>query len=250
MPTELLFPNDWNPNEETADTFNLLVKSIEDTDGVIEPLQVAPKGKWDHNDVVDEVAKGSGEKYRLYTGNAHFEVVNGEHRYRSAGLLKFHDLPCVIHENWDKDKRMAMSVKMNVLRGTTSPEKLFKMVQGLRERYQDDVIQSMLGFSKKEAFTRLIGKLSQQLPSSIAKKLKSTKDELQTIDELSETLNRLFKEYGKTLDKSFMVFTYGGRIHYMVRMNDDLTSAMRTLTEQVENEELNLADVLAGKLHS
>jgi hypothetical protein len=48
--------------------------------------------------------------------------------------------------------------------------------------------------------------------------LEKVREELKTVDDLSLVLNRLFTEYGSTLDSNFMFFAWGGRSHILVQL--------------------------------
>jgi hypothetical protein len=85
-------------------------------------------------------------------------------------------------------------------------------------KYDPIVLQRLMGFTRQDAFNKVYETAKQSLPPEMAEKLDELKDELRTVDDLSLVLNRLFTEYGETLENHFMFFSFGGKQHIMVEM--------------------------------
>lgn len=104
-------------------------------------------------------------------------------------------------------------------------------------KYDKEALQRLFAFTDKQAFQKLIGEVKKELPPEIAQKLGEVQEGLKTIDELSTVLNILFTKYGDTLKYNFMMFTFGGKFHYMIRMSKRLKGIMdRIAAEAVELE--------------
>ena len=223
LPLEKLKPMQENPNEQDDETFNLLVESIREH-GMIDPVDVAPNE------------------------DGTYDIIGGEHRFRACELLGHETLPAIVHDSYDTDKRKMMLVKLNVLRGKISPQKFIKLYQQMAGKYQDDVLQKMMGFAQKEAFDHLLKQVKENLPKEVARKVEDRKEEIQTVDSLAAILNRLFRDYGNTLDYSFMVFEFGGREHFWVRMDDKLFKRIKALADQCVEDETDFNDAIHQRL--
>jgi hypothetical protein len=75
-------------------------------------------------------------------------------------------------------------------------------------------------YSFKKAFKEVYMAVKRELPKDMQDKLESSRKEIKTVDDLSRILNELFSKYGNTLDQNFMIFTYGGRVHLWVLLED------------------------------
>ncbi len=190
-------PNQWNPNEETDEEFALLVESIR-AEGFIQPVNVCP--------------------LEPREGKVKYELIGGEHRWGAARVLGMEEIPGIVLDDYAEDRRKMLTVRMNVLSGKMNPLKFTRMFNDMLRKYQDKAILSkLMGFATEEAFKKVYRDVKQSLPEEFAKKLAESGDEIKTIQDLSLALNRLFTDYGGTLPSNFMVFSYGGREHLMLR---------------------------------
>lgn len=217
-------PNPWNPQEQTEKEFNALVENIRER-GFVAPIQVAPCP--------------DSDRYR---------IVHGEHRWQAARTLGMTEIPCVVLEDWDEDMQRFQSVKLNILHGKLDPIKFTKLVNELSAKYSQEAIRTMMGFVDEAAFRKLYRDVKRSLPQEIGKKLDQAKKELKDINDLAMVLNTLFREYGETLDHGYMMFTYGGQVHWMIRMDRRLKEAMGALDEMCRDEGRDMADVMAERL--
>lgn len=216
-----LVPNPENPNVQTDREFNALVKSIQD-DGWTKPVEAV----WDP----------TREKY---------EIVAGEHRWRAARVLVC-KVPTLIlpAEEWHRDRRDWGMVKDNILHGSLDPTKFTRLYERLAQKYDAEVLQTLMGFTSEEAFKRVYKEVVDALPPGIAEALKASQGEIKTIDDLSAVLNRLFRDHGETLDSNYMVFSWGGKDVLWVRADGPLWKTATALAEQTHESGGDLADVL------
>jgi ParB-like nuclease domain len=187
---------DENPNEMSDDMFSALVEEIAES-GWLVPIQVAgpePDGT-----------------YRL---------IGGHHRKKAALVLGLERVPAVVvdPEVFNKDRQEIQVIKQNVLHGELNPEKFTQLFNRLSSKYDVEVLRRMMAFTKQDAFRKVYLDARKGLPDEIAAKLDEVREELKTVDDLSIVLNRLFTEYGNTLDSNFMVFVHGGKENIMVQL--------------------------------
>ena len=203
-----IVPNPENPNQQDDRTFNALVREME-REGWTQPLQV--------------VEQEDGQ----------YQIVAGEHRWRAARILQWR-CPVIVlpREAWEQDRRDMVMVKDNLLKGRLNPEKFTALYNRLAERYDGEVLQTLMGFTSEDAFKRVYQQVKRNLPPGLRDALARTKDEIKTIDDLSLVLNKLFREHGETLDSNYMVFSYGGRDVLWVRADKDLWKTVTGIAEE------------------
>ena len=57
-------------------------------------------------------------------------------------------------------------------------------------------------------------------------------------------LNKLFAEFGDTVQNSYMFFTYGTKLHLMVMMSPTFRKAIDILSQYCSNKNTDINDVL------
>lgn len=189
-------PNEWNPNVQDDETFNLLCENIQEI-GFVEPLLVVPAG-------------------------AKFRIISGEHRFHAARMLGMNSVPCVVATDFDEDAQKLQTVRMNLIKGALDPEKFTRLYNEMAAKYDAEALKRLMGFTDDAAFQKVYQEVKAGLPDELAEQLEKAKDDLKTIDDLAVVLNTLFTKYGSTLQYSFMVFTWGGKVHTMVRLHQGL----------------------------
>src|SRR5690348_5830420 len=75
-----IHPNEWNPNQQSDETFNMLVEEIRE-DGFDHPVNLVPCDC--------EEIEGS-----------HYKLIGGEHRWKSAHVLGMPEVLAVINPHW------------------------------------------------------------------------------------------------------------------------------------------------------
>jgi len=185
-----------NPNEMDSKTFSALVDEIAEN-GWLVPIQIA--GPYDDG------------RYRM---------IGGHHRKKAAIILGYEAVPAVIVDPnvFDEDRQEVQVVKQNILHGDLNPAKFTDLFNKLAKKYDAEMVRTMMGFTRTDAFNRVYLDAKKALPPEMAEKLEAVRQELKTVDDLSLALNKLFTEYGDTLDANYMVFTFGGRENLMVQM--------------------------------
>jgi len=208
-----LIPNEDNPNEMTDGQFNLLYDSIEEG-GFIDPI------------------------YAVDLGDGTYRVVGGHHRLEVGKLIGFTKVPCTIVDNAQlgEDLEKFQMVKLNTIHGQISPQKFTKLYDELSEKYKDDVLQEMMGFASEEEFKRLVKQTGESLPPEMKQEFKEASKEIKTIDDLATLLNKMFAEYGDTLDYNYMIVDFGGKDSIWLRMSPKQKSAFLKLAGTCKNE--------------
>lgn len=220
IPIEKLEPNKWNPNEEDEEKFNRLVKSIEDA-GIIQPINVVPSEELDM-----------------------YRIISGEHRYKAAKVLGYKKIPCIVHKDFDIDRQKFITVRMNVIQGKLNPMKLANLIEDLSKKYEKEVMEELMGFTDEAVFHSIFEQIKRDLPEEIKEKLEESRQEIKTIDDLSNVLNRIFTEYGDTVPYNFIFFTFGGKKHLMIRSEKKLFKKMEDILRYCQNNKIDINDFL------
>jgi len=196
LPIGLLDEQDSNPNEMSDDQFSALVEEILES-GWLVPIQVRgpyPDGR--------------------------YKLIGGHHRTKAAKVIGLEEVSAVVidPDEFDEDWDEIQLVKQNVLHGELNPVKFTELFNKLTQKYDARMVQSMMAFTKEDAFQRVYLDAKKALPPDMQAKLDEVRDELKTVDDLSLVLNRLFTEYGSTVPFHFMFLSFGGKEHLMVQL--------------------------------
>ncbi len=203
VPIEKIKPNPWNPNVMSSTLFNALVENMKEI-GFVEPIMLVP----------DKEVEGE------------YILISGEHRWEAAKILDYKTVPSIIKETFDLDVQKFQTVRMNVIKGKLDPIKFTELFDEMAEKYGEEMTKDMMKFVDEKAFKDVYMAVKRELPKDMQDKLESSKKEIKTVDDLSRILNELFSKHGSTLDCNYMIFTYGGKIHLWVLMEDDLKTLL------------------------
>ena len=217
IPVSTIEFHNFNPNEMSDYKFNELVERIKKL-GFRQPISVTPLGEG---------------KYRVYAG---------EHRVRAAMVLGMDKIPAYIDE-FDNDSEMFEMVKDNMISGKMNAKKFTRIVNELVTKYGRDTLRQMFALEQNE-FDRYYQEVRNTLDPAMQAKLDGVKEEIKTIDDLAKVLNRLFTEYGDTLDLNFMVVDYGGEHHLWIRSDKELWKMCEELKDVCTTQKLDMVEVM------
>mgnify|MGYP000023416119 CR=1 FL=1 len=221
IPIEKIILPEENVRKMTAEQFNLLCQSIAEN-GYVELIQVVKYG----------------DKYK---------VVNGVHRFLALrDVFGWKEVPCiVVGENWDEVRYWSEVVRLNAIHGDFDIVALTKKVNEIRRRTNWDIeeLRRRLGFdSKNKLIKRILSQVENTLPPEAKKKLKKTKKEIETIEDLSRIIHEIMKKYGSTLDKNFMIFSFAGKEHMLVICDAELWNLVQALADTVVDKEADMRE--------
>lgn len=216
-----LLPTEENPNVMKDRKFNVLVKTIEEV-GFDQPLKIW----WNE------------EKQK-------YEIVKGNHRYWALKTLGWTEVDCVVGTYANRDEMLKDLVKDNVVRGEMDPLKFAQLYDKVSAKYGKEITREMFGFLDQKEFERLYKEVKAALPEELREKLEEAREEIKTIDDLSIVLNRIFTQYGDTLQYNFMTFDYlrGGEIIY-IRANKENWQKIEEITQYCKDNKLDINEVI------
>lgn len=227
LPVDWLIANEHNPNKMSNREFDLLCDNINAV-GITDPIIVRKVGK---------------KQYR---------IIGGHHRAEAARHLQFSEVPCTIvtDPEFDEDMENFQLMRHNAIKGKIDPQKFVEMYRQYAGKYEDDVIQELFGYADEDEFKKLIDQTARSLPKEMQKGFKEAAEEIKTIDELSNLLNRMFTLYGDTLPYGYMVVDYGGKKSYWLRVNSKTMKALDVLGEICIKEQRTVDDILGSIVQS
>lgn len=235
VPISKVVPNSWNPNEQDELTFNALVENIEEI-GLAQNIKVAP---------ISIVS----QEMREQNPNAEFVIIDGEHTWRAAQIIDPDgEIEVAVLDELDVDMAKLHTVRFNVIAGRLDKDKFLALFKDVSSKHGQAATKELMKFTNEAEWKRLLGKTRSVLPPIMQAKFDEVKDELKTIDDLSLVLNTLFTRYGDTLQHSFMVFTYGGKIHHLIRMDKVLMKKMEKLEALCQEIGIDINEELAKRL--
>lgn len=208
IPTNLIEPNAWNPQGMNVAQFDRLKKEMSEN-GFIAPIQVVP------------------------LPNGRYRILGGEHRWSAAVELGLAEIPCAIlkDKKWeDEDIQKFVTVRLNALHGELDAEKFVVLYTEMSEKYGAEAMSDLMAFTDKKAFAKVLGGVKKNLKKILPKEMhgaidKATK-EAKSVEDLGAIVNMLFAQYGDTVDKSFMIFTYGKADHLYIQMSKETKRAV------------------------
>lgn len=223
LKTDALIPNEMNPNEMTDAEFNMLADNMEKT-GMTDPILVRP------------------------VGEGKFRIIGGHHRWEIAKVMGFIEVPCTVitDPEFDEDQERFQVVRMNVIRGHLSPEKLMKMYEQMSSKYADAVMAEAFGFVDEAEFRKLVFQVKKSLPKDMQKDFQKASEELKTIDDLSKLLNSMFTKYGDTLPYGYMLLDFGGKESVWLRMSTQTKKAVLDIGIMCKTEKRTVDDIIGG----
>jgi ParB/RepB/Spo0J family partition protein len=220
---DLVDPDPLNPQVQDLATFNELVENVK-ANGMLESITVVEAGD-------------------------RFLLVAGEHRWKAALLAGLTHGPAIVldSEQWSIDERRIQLVKMNVLKGKLDGAKFIDLYQDLLKRIPDpNELKRRMGFDAKDAeLHRLIKQTSDALPEQMQKELARRKETIRSVEDLSSTVKSLFARYGASLEASFVVFSFLGQTHLMVRCTPETFAPIQALAERTAESEGKFDEVLS-----
>ena len=235
VPVDACEANAWNPNVQAPKTFSRLVEEIANT-GFVEPIQVVPYEE--------------GEETR-------YLIVGGEHRWKAAKVLGMTEIPAVLLTSKkfsEVDLQKALTIRLNAIKGDLDPERFMRLVQEFADKYGAEEVQSMFAVSDDD-WKRLVKETKAGLkkagaPKEILDKFDEEAKEATTLQDLGEIVQRLYAAYGDTVDKGYVVFSWGGKQHIYIQMDKRLKEGMDKIVKRCKETGLDINDVLAPGLCS
>jgi hypothetical protein len=156
-------------------------------------------------------------------------------------------------KKWDsEDVRKFVSLRLNVIHGEIDPEKFAKLYEEMSKKYGDDALKDLMGFVESKQWNKLTAGIREALKGSgvdkgAIKEFDESAKELKTIDGLSSVLNKIFNEYGDTLNHNFVAFNYGGKSGVYIMCEDEvLFDAVKKLIAEAKKKKVR-ADTAIGK---
>lgn len=219
IPVGQITPNDWNPNKMTEDEYEALKDFIRER-GITGALQVVPISE-------------SDDMYR---------IIDGEHRWRAARDFNIKELRCDVLDpkKLDEDQQKFSTIAYQTIHGKLDGELFRRLYDDLQNRWSRDLIQKQMHFAKQKEFQKIIGDVRAGLPSKEARK-RFDSAEIKTMENLTEVLNKIYADYGKTVPYHFLIFAYGKKQHLMVICSPNLWKKIRKITNECElkNKDVN-----------
>lgn len=237
---EEIMPDPLNPNQQSPETFNTLVSTIQE-DGYDQPIVVCPLS-------AEERVKLQSDGYAV-PPDVKYILAKGEHRWRAAKVQSLETIPSVIRD-WDPLTRRTRLVRDNVLKGELDKDRFTTLVDTLQKEHSLDgnLAASLLGFDTTQDMYKHMAKEGKRKALDEAEQVDRSKNELKVLDDLSLVLNTLFTKYGDTLPYGFMTFMWGGKIHTMVEMEGELKAQIEELGQIAKDRKVDINLILAAIL--
>lgn len=134
--------NDYNPNVQSEDEFNMLKDSIRQ-DGFTSPILVREMTEQDLE------AHENPDKGDLPNPDADYVIVDGEHRFKAGRDLGLSEIPSAV-SGMNRDQAMKSTVRHNEATGDHQADLMGEMMEELDDKGALDEFQQDLGFSDED----------------------------------------------------------------------------------------------------
>lgn len=218
IPLHLIEGHMDNPNEMSEATFDELVEGIR-KDGFDEPCLVVPK--------YDDNGKATGR----------YIMASGHHRMKAVKVLGWTSVPCVIKEGWNEFALEAALVRRNMLRGEINATKFTALYNKAIDHHGMDreMAKRLMGITDKKIFEKLYLSVKNSLTPKHRAMLESSEEKIESVDDLSSTLNRIFRESGSQLEQGYLVFNYGGKSNSYYKVGKDTETLLRNFDQALRD---------------
>jgi ParB-like chromosome segregation protein Spo0J len=215
---ELIDGFDTNPQEQDGATFAALVESMR-TEGQTETVELSGP-----ND------------------NGRYMTISGHHKIKAAKIVGYETVWAFVRPPMDRDEIGVRVVHRNQVRGRVNPFVFTRLFNDLAKRIDPAELRARMGITSDKAWQQLYKDIRKQLPPEIAKKLDETKKEVSDVETLALVIKKIFTEHGEQLKHSFLVFSYGGKPHLLLKMSSRTQKNLQRLTEEALDEKKDLND--------
>ena len=231
IPMAQIEPNDYNYNEMSSEEFNLLAENVSDVN-FLDPLLIVPV----------PTSKDNPQMFR---------IVDGENRFEQQRIDDAEVISCVIADPniLTEKEQMRQTARMNRIRGHTNKDKFRKFVDKMITEHGVPVeeLAYEMGFVDQSEFDTLKQTVRGSLPPGGAKEeFDQVKDEIKTVDDLTNLLNKLFTKYGSTLTHHYMFLDFGGVESIWIRLKREDFKLFSKLAQDSLKEDAALDSVLVN----
>ena len=226
VPINKLHPNAWNPNSQDEDTFNELVKEIEE-DGFDHPCQVVP---CECEDI---------EGY-------HYKIIGGEHRWKACKVLGHENIDVTVYKDWDEDTQKFKTMRRNLLTGHTDPRKFTNMVKGMLEKgYEIESLPQAFGFTDEREFDKFFIREKDAKESTFLDALvEESKKEKYAVDSITDIITNIFSEAAGTVDQDYLFFTHKGSMIAVVLCDDEISKQVKKIHNRLKKTGEKMTDFI------
>lgn len=152
LKTELITPNDWNPNIVQEDILAKLRQEIAQH-GLTVPITV----------------RSSGNGY---------EIVDGYHRWLICQELGFKEISCII-QDYDDNEAKIKTLQLNYMRGSAVPVKLASLIHDLNKEIKLEDLAKRLPYEEVQLMDNLeLLKLPEDFGKAIEEQARKQEEEL------------------------------------------------------------------------
>lgn len=213
IPIRDLHEDQDNVNAMDKETFEALIRSIEQTKGIIEPIVTMECSC----DIIDK--------------KPHRKIIGGEHRWRAASdeRIGMSEIPCIDYLPIDEDDEKFLMVNLNTIHGQVIPQKMARLITYLTDRHPIENIKTKLNLSDKQVID-FIGREEATKQGIAEHETEATKEAVEKAKgssrkKISQTGTTMFILQMDNLDKEYV----DEAIKVYVEQNQGLTGNIRSI---------------------
>ena len=229
-----IHPNEWNPNQQTDDTFNQLVDEIKE-DGFDHPLNLVPFE--DHPDHTDDTPQ--------------WKIIGGEHRWKASQILGMKKVPAIIHYDWDEVQQKLKTVRRNLLSAELNSKKFTALVHSLGDNVDSEAMHNLFGFDDKSEFEKyFIRDKDVKEKTFLDGLLDEARRDKYVVDSLSDIISTIFAECAETIDQSYLFFTYKGAMVAVVLCDETCSKSVKRLVDHLKDTGEDVSNFMSEAINT
>lgn len=235
IPLHLLQEAPWNVTEPNKRSVNLLARNIQEI-GFAETATVVPLGTWEHD-------RSEGIQ-RVTSGD--FRIISGHDKKDAATIAGLTEMPCSVAVGMSEDLQKLATVRMNVIKKKLNPEKFLAIFNEMSSKYSEEVAKAMVMFTDEGVLEKHINHARSALPTEeMREQLDEKKSTVRSVDDLADVVQEIYSRTGSTsLDRGFMILSYGNKEHVYIAMDSKLNAAVMRMVDKSNTEKRHINEIL------
>lgn len=103
---------------------------------------------------------------------------------------------------------------------------------------------------KEQEIEQLMKQIKKGLPEEVQAEIEKRADKIRNVEDLAAVINSLYAKFGGTLDKNYLLFSFGGQTHLMIKLNKDTFKKVREIVERCGKEGTDINNAIDEVLNA
>jgi ParB-like nuclease domain len=226
---DLLVPNEHNINTMSQKKLERLVESIREH-GFLQPAaSVVP----------------------MHDGR--YLILGGHHRWMAGKIANYEYVPCTVltGEKWsDEGIRNLTAWQLNIISGNPDPDKAKVLYERIVQEVGAESAQNVLAIVDEKEWKKFLKTIGMNLkdagvPPEVIEKVKKQSKSAKSIDDISNSINKLLQKHADTVKGSLVVFTQGEIRSVTIALTEHGFDALKYIIDHCDESEEKVSEMLS-----